>query len=484
DDTTGETLKTVVKNGVTNADANYSTKSDIQNYESQHYILVSDSSNGAELVFDNDDAVDQHYEVHLKHATHAIDEHHVINETVHYKMSDGTKAPDYYQAEALSFSRDGFNDEVTGIDHWNAWAPKAEQTFGKVVSPLVAGYTPDIDQINTQTVKPTDHDLEFTVTYTPNVQIAHVKYIDDTDHKVLTQDDLNGRTGETSGYHTTDRITEFKGQHYVFVSDNYPATGMTFDNNDRFDQIYEVHFKHGTRTDEQDVQVPRTIKYVYQNGQQAQPDHSDALKFHETKVVDLVDGHTVSDDWTPAQDFETVMTPEIQGYTPDHASVANTGIAHDHSAIVETVTYNPDAQKAVVKYIDDTTGEQLEAKDLAGVSDQSTGYTTKETIDGYINQHYVLVSDGTHGETVVFDHDDDADQSYEVHLKHGTEPANESRIKKITVHYQYADGLARSGKAADDQTATNLTFKRTGTHDLVTDKIAWNAWNHADQTFS
>ena len=484
DDTTGEALKTVVKNGVTNADANYSTKSDIQNYESQHYVLVSDSSNGAELVFDNDDAVDQHYEVHLKHATHAIDEHHVINETVHYKMSDGTKAPDYYQAEALSFSRDGFNDEVTGIDHWNAWAPKAEQTFGKVVSPLVAGYTPDIDQINTQTVKPTDHDLEFTVTYTPNVQIAHVKYIDDTDHKVLTQDDLNGRTGETSGYHTTDRITEFKGQHYVFVSDNYPATGMTFDNNDRFDQIYEVHFKHGTRTDEQDVQVPRTIKYIYQNGQQAQPDHSDALKFHEIKVVDLVDGHTVSDDWTPAQDFETVMTPEIQGYTPDHASVANTGIAHDHSAIVETVTYNPDAQKAVVKYIDDTTGEQLEAKDLAGVSDQSTGYTTKETIDGYINQHYVLVSDGTHGETVVFDHDDDADQSYEVHLKHGTEPANESRIKKITVHYQYADGLARSGKAADDQTATNLTFKRTGTHDLVTDKIAWNAWNHADQTFS
>ena len=484
DDTTGEALKTVVKNGVTHADTNYSTKSDIQNYESQHYVLVSDSSKGAELVFDNDDAVDQHYVVHLKHNTHAIDEHRAINETVHYKMSDGTKAPDDYQAEALSFSRDGFNDEVTGIDHWNAWAPKAEQTFGKVVSPLVAGYTPDIDQINTQTVKPTDHDLEFTVTYTPNVQIAHVKYIDDTDHKVLTQDDLNGRTGETSGYHTTDRITEFKGQHYVFVSDNYPATGMTFDNNDRFDQIYEVHFKHGTRTDEQDVQVPRTIKYVYQNGQQAQPDHSDALSFHETKVVDLVDSHTVSDDWTPAQDFETVMTPAIQGYTPDHISVTNTGIAHDHSAIVETVTYNPDAQKAVVKYIDDTTGKQLESKDLAGVSDKSTGYTTKETIDGYINQHYVLVSDGTDGKTVVFDHDDDADQAYAVHLKHGTEPANESRIKKITVHYQYADGLARSGKAHDDKTATNLTFKRTGTHDLVTDKIAWNEWDHADQTFS
>ena len=484
DDTADATLKTVVKNGVTRADAKYNTKFDIQNFESQHYVLVSDSSKGVELSFDNDDAADQHYEVHLKHATHVINEHHTVNETVHYQMSDGTKAPADYQAKALSFSRDGFNDEVTGIDHWNAWTPKAEQTFDKVVSPLVAGYTPDSDQINAQTVKPTDTDLEFTVTYSPNVQIAHVKYIDDTDHKVLTQDDLNGRTGETSGYHTADRITEFKGQHYDLVSDNYPTDGMIFDNNDRADQIYEVHFKHATRTDEQDVQVPRTIKYVYQDGRPAQPDHTDALSFHETKVVDLVDGHTVSDDWTPAQDFKTIETPAIQGYTPDHASVSNTGIAHDHSAIIETVTYNPDAQKAVVKYIDDTTGKQLEAKDLTGFSDQSTGYTTKSTIDGYVNQHYVLVSDDTHGKTVVFDHDDDADQAYEVHLKHGTEPSNESRIKKITVHYQYADGLARSGKAADDQTATNLTFKRTGTHDLVTDKIAWNAWDHTDQTFA
>ena len=484
DDTAGTTLKTVVKNGVTHADAKYNTKSDIQDFERQHYVLVSDSSKGAALVFDNDDAADQHYVVHLKHNTHAISEHHTVNETVHYKMSDGTKAPADYQAKALSFSRDGFNDEVTGIDHWNSWTPSATQQFDAVHSPVVAGYTPDLAQVDAQTVKPTDHDLEFTVTYTPNVQIAHVKYIDDTDHKVLTQDDLNGRTGETSGYHTADRITEFKRQHYVFVSDNYPDEGMTFDNHDRIDQAYEVHFKHGTRTDEQDVQVQRTIKYVYQGGRPAQPDHSDALSFHETKVVDLVDSHTVSDDWTPAQDFKTIETPAIQGYTPDHASVSNTGIAHDHSAIVETVTYNPDAQKAVVKYIDDTTGKQLEAKDLTGVSDQSTGYTTKSTIDGYVNQHYVLVSDGTHGETVVFDHDDDADQAYEVHLKHGTEPANESRIKKITIHYQYADGLARSGKAADDKTATNLTFKRTGTHDLVTDKIAWNAWDHADQTFA
>lgn len=484
DDTNnGETLKTVTKTGPTNSNAGYTTGGDINTYKGQHYVLVSDQTHGQSITFDTDTNTDQHYEVHLKHGTHQINDHRTITETVHYKMADGTTALADHTVKA-EFSRDGFNDEVTGVDRWNAWTPSATHQFDAVQSPVVKGYTPDVDQIPAVNVNSDSQNIERTVTYSPDVQIAHVKYIDDTYHKVLTQDDLNGRTGETSGYHTDDRITEFKGQHYDLVSDNYPTDGMTFDNNDRADQIYEVHFKHGTRTDEQDVQVPRTIKYVYQNGRPAQSDHTDALSFHETKVVDLVDGHTVSDDWTPAQDFATIKTPAIQGYTPDQASVSNVGIVHDHAAIVETVTYNPDAQKAVVKYIDDTTGEQLEAKDLTGVSDQSTGYTTKETIDGYINQHYVLVSDGTHGETVVFNHDDDADQSYNVHLKHGTEPANESRIKKITVHYQYADGQARTGKAADDQVAPELTFNRTGVKDLVTNEIAWNAWDHVDQTFS
>lgn len=484
DDTdNGKTLKTVTKTGPTSSSAGYTTGNDISTYKGQHYVLVSDQTHGQSITFDADTNADQRYEVHLKHGTHPINDQRTITETVHYKMADGTTAPADHTAKA-EFSRDGFNDEVTGDDHWNDWTPSATQQFNVVQSSVVKGYTPDTDQIPAVTVNPDSQNIERTVTYSPNVQIAHVKYIDDTDHKVLIQDDLTGRTGETSGYHTADRITEFKGQHYVLVSDNYPTDGMTFDNNDRVDQTYEVHFTHATRTDEQDVQVPRTIKYVYQNGRPAQPDHTDALSFHETKVVDLVDGHTVSDDWTSAQDFKAIETPAIQGYTPDHSSVSNTGIVHDHPVIVETVTYNPDAQKAVVKYIDDTTGEQLETKDLTGVSDQSTGYNTKETIDGYIARHYDLVSDGTNGETITFDHDDGADQSYEVHFKHATAPVTDHRAKDLTVHYVYADGQTRTGKASNDQTAPELTFNRTGVQDLVTNNISWNAWDHADQTFS
>lgn len=128
-----------------------------------------------------------------------------------------------------------------------------------------------------------------------------------------------------------------KREGYVLVSDD--TKSMKFDDHSDRDQIFYVHLKHGTRTENQDVQVPRTIHYVYQNGGEASPDYTDALKYHETKVVDLVDGHTISDDWTPDQDFEIITSPTVEGYTPDRAEVSNKDIAHDHAAIEVIVTY-------------------------------------------------------------------------------------------------------------------------------------------------
>lgn len=419
----------------------------------------------------------------MKHSTHTINDSRTINETIHYKMSDKTKAPNDYQT-TVKFSRDGFNDEVTNVDYWNAWQPGNMQKLKAVDSPEVAGYTPDIKQVKAYTVGSDAQDIKTTVTYTPNIQLAHVKYIYDTDHKTLTQDDLSGRTNEISGYRTKDRINEFKAHQYILVSDNYPAKGMTFDNQDNIDQQFEVHFKHATRTDEQYTTVLRTIKYVYQNGQQAQPEYKDDLKFHETKVVDLVDGHTVSDDWTSAQDFKTITTPKVQGYTPDYEQISNTNIKYDHPAVIETVTYNPDAQKAVIKYIDDTNGQQLSAKDLSGYSDQSAGYNTKSMIDKYVAAHYDLVSDDTKGQNVAFDHDDKTDQHYEVHLTHHLTPIKDHQEVKETIHYVYADGAAHTGKAANDYQATPLEFNRTGEHDNVTNTDSWNAWMPGSLSFS
>lgn len=512
DDTTGETLKTIKKTGSSDTPADYSTKNDISDYKDQHYNLVSDSTNGQNLVFDHNDNTDQHYEVHLSHATRTINETHDIDQIIHYVYADGLKAADDHTAN-VHFTRDGYHDEVTNTDHWNAWNPSATYDFTAVQSPKIQGFTPDISTIDQVTVDPSSQNIKQTVTYYGDVQLAHVKYIDDSDNgRVMSSNNLSGHTGETDSYTTTKNVKNYTNQGYVFVSDNYPSTGVVFDNNDLVDQYFEVHFKHGevtvtpdqpgnpdqpinpgdpdgpkypAGTDAKSLQadVSRTIDYVYQNGKQAQPSVNDSLHFTETKVIDKVTGKVLSDTWSPAQDFETKITPTINGYTPDRQAVSNTGIDHAHLAIHEVVTYNPDTQKAVVKYIDDTDQKQLSATDLSGYSDRDSGYSTKSTIDNYIKQHYVLVSDDTNGQNVVYDHDDSKDQVYEVHFKHGTEAANESRTKNLTVHYVYADGLVRNGKAADDQHAESLTFNRTGVKDLVTNEIARNAWDRTSQTF-
>lgn len=512
DDTTGEVLKTVKKSGLSDTSTDYNTKNDISDYKAQHYNLVSDSTNGHSLVFDHDDSTDQHYEVHLSHAIRQINEEHDIQQVIRYVYADGSKADDAH-TNSVHFARNGYRDEVTSTDHWNDWTPSATYDFVAVQSPKIQGFTPDISTIDQVAITPSSQNIEHTVTYYGNVQLAHVKYIDDTDNgRVMSSDDLSGHTGETDPYTTAKNIKNYINQGYVFASDNYPATGVVFDNNDLADQYFEVHFKHGTMTvtpdqpgnpdkpinpgdpngpkyptgtDAQSLQtdIPRTIDYVYQNGKQAQPSVNDSLHFIETKVIDKVTGEVISDTWSPTQDFETKITPTIDGYTPDRQSVSNTGINHDHPAIHEIVTYNPDAQKAVVKYIDDTDQKQLSAEDLTGHSDEDSGYNTKSSIDQYLAEHYVLVSDDTNGQNVVYDHNDDKDQVYEVHFKHGTETASENRTKSLTVHYDYADGLAHIGKAADDQQPQNLTFKRTGTKDLVTNNIAWNDWDHTSQTF-
>lgn len=69
DDKTGKTLKVDNLKGVTNAKSGYTTKAAIDTYTGLGYTLVSDDTNGKEVVFDNDDAVDQAFTVHLSHGT-------------------------------------------------------------------------------------------------------------------------------------------------------------------------------------------------------------------------------------------------------------------------------------------------------------------------------------------------------------------------------------------------------------------------------
>ena len=481
DDTTGKTLDTKSLSGKTNAKSGYTTAKDIQAYKDLGYVLVSDSTNGAEIVFDNDDKSDQTFVVHFKHGTQDANDSRTKTLIVHYQYADKNKAADDRPSTPLTFTRKGTKDLVTGDTTWQAW-DQPSQTFATVKSPTIPGYTPDQTAIDGVTVNAdSPAQTEKTVIYTANAQKATVTYIDDTTGKTLDTKSLTGNSDTQSDYTTKDAIKQYTDQHYVLVSDDTKGQPITFDHDDKSDQTFVVHFKHGT----QDANDSRTktliVHYQYADKNKAADDRpSTPLTFTRKGTKDLVTGDTTWQAWDqPSQTFATVKSPTIPGYTPDQTAIDGVTVNADSPAQTEkTVIYTANAQKATVTYIDDTTGKTLDTKSLTGNSDTQSDYTTKDAIKQYTDQHYVLVSDDTKGQPITFDHDDKNDQAFEVHLKHGTTHTNatdenaEQKTVTETIHYVYENNQT----AQPDYTAA-VTFKRGYTTDNVIDKVvSYDPW--------
>ena len=479
DDNTKKTLKTVKQEGPSDSQAKYTTGNDIKNYEDLHYVLVSDDTNKGVLTFDHDSKIDQHYFVHLRHDTNSVNDHVTKNETIHYVYENGkTAKPDY--TTNTTFTRTGTQDLVTNKITWSSWTPESHD-FKEVDSPAIAGYTPDIAKVNSQTVSPTDQDIEKTVTYYADKQKLDVTFIDDTTGHTLKIVNQEGPSDSQAKYTTGNDIKNYEDLHYVLVSDDTNKGVLTFDHDSKIDQHYFVHLRHDTNSVNDHVTKNETIHYVYENGKTAKPDHTTNTTFTRTGTQDLVTKKITWNGWTPeSHDFKEVDSPVIAGYTPNIVTVEAQTVTPSSDNIEKTVVYKDDRQKATVTYIDDTTGKTLQTKELTGGSDSDSGYNTKATIADYEGQNYELVSDSTDGNNVVFDHDDSVDQSYEVHLKHGTVNWTENKTVTETIHYIYQNGPHAGETAAKDYTAKR-EFTRTNTVDNVTGKVvSYGEWNTVD----
>ncbi|MGE9947182.1 mucin-binding protein, partial [Lactobacillus johnsonii] len=173
----------------------YTTKAAIDTYTGLGYTLVSDNTNGNEVVFDNDDAVDQAFTVHLSHGTITVtpenpgkpgepvdpdnpdgpkypdgtDEYQVKRtgtQTIHYVgASDKTPADNN---QTFIFTREITFDNVTGniisVTPWNVQS----HTFGNVDTPVIPGYHADKAVAGGATVTPDDLNRVITVTYAPD----------------------------------------------------------------------------------------------------------------------------------------------------------------------------------------------------------------------------------------------------------------------------------------------------------------------------
>ena len=186
DQTTGKTLTVKTLKGYTLEDTGYNTASDIKHYVDNGYDLVSDTSNGAKIIFDDDDAADQAYTVTLKHGTVTVtpddpkmpadvlpdnpgkkypsgvakdDLNKTVKQTINITTPDGKTQTITQKAE---FTRSATVDEVTDEVTYGPWSKNV--VLESVDVPNIPGYVPSAS-VPEITVTPNDQDMTINITY-------------------------------------------------------------------------------------------------------------------------------------------------------------------------------------------------------------------------------------------------------------------------------------------------------------------------------
>lgn len=293
--------------------------------------------------FDSNDNVDQNVVIRLRHKTTSVVETKNVTQTIKYVYQDNSEAAPT-KVTTVTFTRNNSKDLVTGqiVSNGN-WAPLTE-SFAEVVSPNIAGFTPDkakIEAVNNITAD--SNNINETVVYTANPkQKVLYTVIDDTEQKTLRdkeelvvgESDSNLPASATADY---DNVVEFyKSKGYELVSQE-PLPNK-FDTDDSVDQVVTIHLKHGSESKVETKKVSLTINYSGA-GDKTLASHVEEATWTRTVTTDKVTG-AITDNGTWVADktkYAKVTSPVIDGYTADVLVVEEETVTQDN--IIKEVKY-------------------------------------------------------------------------------------------------------------------------------------------------
>ena len=234
------------------------------------------------------------------------------------------------------------------------------------------GYNPPV---------PTSPTEDTTIVYTKDgSQVAVTHFIevnsetDKTEKGGVAQSIVDtGDTGKAfnKGAEVEKTIEALKAKGYTVVENNYPTDGK-FDADSKTNQEFKVLVTVKPVTvnpndpaptpgkpidkdnpngpkwtpelikeleDGRKEEVKRTINYVYADGKKAADTKEETKKFTRSATINPVTGKITFGDWSPAQTFEAVTSPEIKNYTPNKATVPASEVTATAEDINETVVY-------------------------------------------------------------------------------------------------------------------------------------------------
>ena len=217
----------------------------------------------------------------------------------------------------------------------------------------------------------------------------------------------------------------------------------------------DAKYPKGITKNDLTATVKRTINYVDEDGNKVNgaPDGTSSYvqtaEFTRTAIVDKVTGKILGYDtnndgkvdtesadraWMPIEKtLEAVKSadPSSVGYdNVDIANVSSLVVTPDQGNKTVKVTYNNNPVSGTIKYIDDTTGVELDSDNLpSGKIGSTINYKTADKIKSYKDQGYELVSnDFTDGSQVYKKTGND----FVVRLKHKTQTITPNDPNPVT----------------------------------------------------
>ena len=480
----------------------YTTGSSIDDYKNKGYELVSDSTGGKQLTFDDDSSKDQHYVVHLKHGTVTVtpdDKNPVepgdkINpndpdpnspkyqddvkhdnlakdakQTIHYEGA-GTDTPaDNVTTQKDAFTRTVTYDKVTGKSTTSKWS-KTKTTFDKVDNPVVKGYTTKNKQAGGLTATPEDPEVTDTVVYTPNGSIVPV--------------DPNGNP--IPGTHPVPYETDPTDPTKVVDGKVPEVPGWTPKNGKPGDPVVptdpskdtKVPYDHIKTTGDTKVEGKQTVTYVYKdkNGKVVKTKTVEQdTTFTGKTTTDEVTGETTTVWDQKDHKYTEVTTPVEPGYTADKKSVGGETVTPDNPNRSYTVVYTSNGSVVPV----DSNGNPI--PNTPSVPYETDPHDPTKVVNGKVPEVPSWTpKTGKPGDPVV---PTNPTQNTKVPYDHTKTTSDTTVPGKQTVTYVYKD---KDGKVVNTKTKTveqDTAFTGKTTKDEFTGKTT-TTWDQKDHKYT
>lgn len=172
----------------------------------------------------------QNYMVNLTHTWQDVKEDRTIVRTINYHLPDGTVKT---VVQSVTISRQAIGTKVYG--QWS------QDVWQAVQVPERAGYSPSQAIIAAETVDGTSVDKTVDVYYHGREQTASVRIVDLTADKPLTEEKLQGLSGEPINFAEINaELTAYLAAGYILTPDNQDIDDLAmkpadFDSDDQSD---------------------------------------------------------------------------------------------------------------------------------------------------------------------------------------------------------------------------------------------------------